>query len=91
MDVLLDLFRFRKSPRIRATSSRRAPLTFGVLRPVILLPEGLAAESVPFRLVLAHELAHVKRRDCVKAPVYGMPVPLLVEPARLVHGHIGGA
>lgn len=38
MDVLLDVFRFRKSPRIRATSSRRAPLTFGVLRPVILLP-----------------------------------------------------
>ena len=66
MDVLLDLFRFRKSPRIRATSSRRAPLTFGVLRPVILLPEGLAAESEPFRLVLAHELAHVKRRDCVR-------------------------
>lgn len=66
MDVLLDVFRFRKSPRIRATSSRRAPLTFGVLRPVILLPEGLAAESEPFRLVLAHELAHVKRRDCVR-------------------------
>ncbi|MFQ8766567.1 MAG: hypothetical protein ACLR8U_08620 [Oscillospiraceae bacterium] len=40
-------------------------MTFGVLRPVILLPEGLAAESEPFRLVLAHELAHVKRRDCV--------------------------
>lgn len=72
MDVLLDLFRFRKSPRIRATSSRRAPLTFGVLRPVILLPEGLDAQSEAFRLVLAHELAHVKRRDCVRKLLFAV-------------------
>lgn len=47
--------------------SRRAsvPMVLGWLRPVILLPEGTADALAPrqLRAVLAHELAHVRRRD----------------------------
>ena len=51
-------------PEIRYVPDLRQPVTFGLLRPVVLLPSELAAapEDVQ-RAVLAHELFHVKRRD----------------------------
>jgi murein DD-endopeptidase MepM/ murein hydrolase activator NlpD len=50
--------------RIRRTSLSDVPLTLGILRPVVLLPAAmLADERETFAPVLAHELAHVKRRD----------------------------
>jgi TonB family protein len=42
----------------------RHPVTFGVLRPVVLLPIALkAADPAAQRAVVAHELHHVRRRD----------------------------
>ena len=61
---LLARFHVSREPRIRETKNRRAPLSFGVLRPTVLLPEDLSGEA--FTFVLAHELAHVKARDCLK-------------------------
>ena len=64
--ALAARFHLARAPRICVTQSRRAPLTFGILRPTILLPDDLPAGSERFRLVLAHELAHVRRRDCLR-------------------------
>ena len=66
VDALLDRFRFLRDPRICVTESRRAPLTFGVFRPTVLLPDDLPAGQPQFQLVLAHELAHIRRRDCLR-------------------------
>jgi TonB family protein len=42
----------------------RHPVTFGILRPVVLLPVALrTADAAAQRAVVAHELHHVKRRD----------------------------
>ena len=42
------------------------PLTCGALRPAVLLPADTALWSMDRRrVVLTHELAHVKRRDCL--------------------------
>ena len=51
VDALLDQFHFARDPRICRTANRRAPLTFGVLRPTVLLPEDLETGTAQFQLV----------------------------------------
>lgn len=53
--------------RVVLLESRDAsvPLTWGVRRPTVLLPSGFSRWPVErIRIVLLHELVHVKRRDC---------------------------
>jgi beta-lactamase regulating signal transducer with metallopeptidase domain len=46
------------------SSEVRHPVTFGVLKPVVLLPVALKTADVPAqRAVVAHELHHVQRHD----------------------------
>ena len=46
------------------STEARHPVTFGLLRPVVLLPAALKTSDVAAqRAVVAHELHHVKRRD----------------------------
>jgi beta-lactamase regulating signal transducer with metallopeptidase domain len=50
---------------VRSSTHAAVPMLLGLWRPVILLPAG-TAHSLPasqLRAVLAHELAHVRRRD----------------------------
>lgn len=54
-----------RQARIFVTPFAPAPFTLGLLRPLIVIPEYLAADSAEERLrsVLTHEVAHVVRRD----------------------------
>lgn len=54
----------RRRPELRLSATAMAPLTAGWRKPVILLPEDSAGWSeARLGMVLAHELAHVSRRD----------------------------
>jgi len=55
-----------RSVRLLESAAVSAPAATGVFRPAILLPEG-ASRWTPAeaRAVLAHELGHVARRDCL--------------------------
>jgi bla regulator protein blaR1 len=48
------------------------PGIFGVIRPVLLLPDGIADRLAPAQLeaILAHELCHVRRRDNLAAALH---------------------
>jgi TonB family protein len=51
-------------PEIRYVAALRQPVTFGFLRPVVLLPTALSNRSDEIQqAVISHELFHVKRRD----------------------------
>lgn len=51
--------------RVRESARIAVPMVVGVLKPVLLLPIGLATQLTPREIeaVLAHELAHIKRHD----------------------------
>ena len=64
--ALATRLRLRRRVEIFKTEQVSLPMTWGLLRPVVLLPR--EAERWPEecrRIVLMHELTHVKRRDCL--------------------------
>ena len=48
---------------IRRCDRIRSPLTYGLVRPVILLPKGLDCEQEEVGYILLHEGTHIKHRD----------------------------
>ncbi len=58
--------------KILSSPTTLEPGIFGVVRPVLLWPEGISARLTPNHLeaVLAHELCHVRRRDNLAAALH---------------------
>lgn len=60
----LEENRLRRTVRVRVSDRITSPLTYGLVRPVILLPKELDPEDelrLPY--VLSHELIHIRRFD----------------------------
>ena len=66
--------RGRGGPRLRLMSSNQAiePGVFGIVRPVLMWPAGIEARlsDEQIEAILAHEVAHVRRRDNLAAVVH---------------------
>lgn len=57
-------FQLRRRVEIRVTDQIAAPLTYGLVRPVVLLPRTLdLTDEEALACVLAHERAHIRRLD----------------------------
>jgi uncharacterized protein (TIGR03067 family) len=64
LDGLAQQFALRRRIELRTSPVPLIPMTWGVLQPVVLLPEQAQQWPEPVRrLVLLHELAHIKRWD----------------------------
>jgi uncharacterized protein (TIGR03435 family) len=57
---------------VLSTSAPVEPGVFGILRPVLLLPEGITERlsAAQMDAILAHELCHVRRRDNLAAALH---------------------
>lgn len=55
--------RIKRNIDIRQSSHISAPLTYGIFKPVILLPKEIDWDNTQFTYILAHELVHIKRFD----------------------------
>lgn len=66
-DRLLVRLRVRRSVRLLESVRVAVPIVIRWLRPVVLLPAGMMTGLTPRQLeaILAHELAHVRRWDCL--------------------------
>ena len=63
--------RLRRPLEVRQSDLVSSPLTYGVLRPVILLPESMEREDeAALTYILTHELVHVQRFDAVTKLVF---------------------
>jgi hypothetical protein len=66
---------------VRVSCAVDGPVTFGVLRPVVLLPPWLTGEDL-VAAALAHEMAHIRRRDYLRVLVLEtLLLPLAFHPA----------
>jgi beta-lactamase regulating signal transducer with metallopeptidase domain len=62
---LEERMRLDRPPRLMAAANVARPMLVGAVRPVVALPPAFLTHCTPpeQRLILAHELAHLKRRD----------------------------
>jgi beta-lactamase regulating signal transducer with metallopeptidase domain len=60
-----------RPPRLLVSPRVRVPFSFGLIRPTIVLPVDLSDEKA-LRWVLAHELAHLERRDAWACLLFGL-------------------
>lgn len=66
----------RRKVTVRRSDRISAPLTYGVLRPVILLPDPIGEDEKTLGHILTHELVHIRRFDAVKKPLCVLAVCL---------------
>jgi beta-lactamase regulating signal transducer with metallopeptidase domain len=65
IDGLRIEYHLRRRVKLLISTTSSSPMTWGVFRPVIALPaDSLQWPDKRLRVVLRHELAHVKRLDC---------------------------
>ncbi len=77
-DELRGRLKVRQTVRLGISKAVAVPVTFGWLRPVVLLPEAARGwEDAQLREALLHELAHVRRHD--------WPLQMIARAARALH------
>lgn len=77
LDTWTEKQGLRRPLQIRHTSRIASPLTYGVFRPVILLPEEMELQKQEeLRYILTHEMVHIRRFDALTKVILAAAVCL---------------
>lgn len=67
----MDTHRLRRPVQVRYSDQIEAPLTYGILWPVLLLPKSINwKDEETLGFILAHELSHIRRFDALTKWIY---------------------
>lgn len=66
----------RRSLTLRELAGVSVPLTYGIVRPVILLPLNLTAGEEQLRCILTHEYIHIRRLDALRKGVLALTLTI---------------
>ncbi len=69
----------QRRPRLLVSARSGRALSFGLRRPTIVLPQGVCSpgHAAVLRHLLAHEMAHLRRRDALGQVVFNLAFPVL--------------
>ena len=64
------LARLRRKVALLASDAVESPVAFGVFRPRVAVPSSMACDRDTLRLVLLHELTHIRRLDTLRVLLF---------------------
>lgn len=65
IEKILDLFKLKRKVNILVNNKVKVPITYGVLRPKIILQSNILEDDELLKYVLIHEFTHIKNFDIV--------------------------
>ena len=73
----LESHRLWRRVVVRSSDKVTSPLTYGIFRPVILLPKNIEEkDETQLNYILAHEYMHIKRFDCLLKVIFTVALSL---------------
>ncbi|MCB0281621.1 MAG: peptidoglycan DD-metalloendopeptidase family protein [Calditrichaeota bacterium] len=74
VEDLKNKYRISRKIKLLVSKTQTPPFTFGVIKPVIILPGHLQYNNLSdeIRTVLAHEMVHIKNYDAIRIFLLGM-------------------
>ncbi len=75
LDLLYEMgqhYELADVPILKRSDAVQSPCIWGILQPVILVPTSMDLNPSDWRLILEHELAHLRQRDPLRLVIYSV-------------------
>jgi beta-lactamase regulating signal transducer with metallopeptidase domain len=85
LNAALNSQRMNRKVTVYTSDRISTPLTYGMIRPRIVLPSSMKLSLQELNFIMAHECGHVKRRRVKEVRFAACRLPALVQSPGLAH------